>query len=138
MSPLQCARQEWEDSTKPFPKNHWIGKDCHVDDFRLYSGAIAWIEWGDGRIFISKLEALQTSQGAAARLVEFLKALADKYHLHIVGRSKVYPPDPPAPEGPLLSQEQLDAWYQKRGFQLRKIRDNDASDFGYPDIPPEG
>ena len=133
MTLLQCARQEWEDHTTPHPKNHPVGKKIHVHEFRKYGQAIAWLEWGGDYIEITKLETLQPYGGGPARLVEFLKTLADKYQVQLQGRVRAYRPDPPIPEGHLLTKAQLESFYEKHGFQLCKI-DADTSEMSY--IPP--
>src|SRR5712671_155522 len=120
MTPLQLARQEWEQQTTPCPKIHYIGKKPFTEDFRQYGQAIAWLGWESEYIEITKIEALQAGQGAAKQLIEFLKILSDKYHIRLFGNAVIYPPDPPVPFGTLLSQEQLEDWYSKLGFRLRK------------------
>ena len=123
--------------TTPCTKTHYIGKTPHRDEFRQYGQAIAWLEWEDDHILISKIEAvLQAGQGAAKQLIEFLKSLADKYHVRLFGLAKVYPPDPPVPAGDLLNQAQLEDWWVRRGLQLRRIHGTDKSEIWYPDIPP--
>lgn len=123
--------------TTPCTKIHYIGKTPSFDEFRQYGQAIAWLEWESDYILISKMEAvLQARQGAAKQLVEFLKSLADKYHVRLFGHAVVYSPDPPVPVGDLLNQKQLEDWYVRRGFQLRRIRGTDKSAIWYPEAPP--
>lgn len=137
MRPLELAWQEWERQTEPYPKTHYIGKKPFIDEFRRYGDAIAWLEIGDDCITITKIEALKTGKGAARRLVEFLKSLADKYRVRLFGNAVVYPPDVPTPVGPLLSQQELEAWYAKMGFKLRKIAGTTITGIWYPDFPSE-
>ena len=132
---MQQARQKWEQNTTPFPKVHYIGKTPSNDAFRQFGQAIAWLEWNSDYIVITKIEALQTRQGAAKQLIEFLKGLADEYGVRLFGNAVVYPPDPPVPVGMLLSQQQLEAWYKKLGFQLRKIGGTGVTAIWYPDFP---
>jgi hypothetical protein len=136
MTPLQQAREEWEQNTVACPKIHYIGKNPYQHEFRQYGKAIAWLEWDDEFIEIKKIETLQQGQGAATKLVEFLKTLADKYHVRLFGNAVIYPPDPPAPEGHLFTQAQLESWYGKHGFILRKIRNTGITAIWYPNIPP--
>lgn len=138
-TPLQQAQQDWEAKTADHPKQHFYEngkKQEGLQDFRKYGQAIALINWAGETIEIKKMEKLPgAGRGASIPLVNFLKTLADKYHLHIWGQVKPYTPDPPRPEGPPLTQEQLEVWYKKRGFQLFR-RDKDASTWmWYPDIP---
>jgi hypothetical protein len=136
LTPLQRARQEWEQVTTPCTKMHYIGKNPYRDEFRQYGQAIAWLEWDDEFIQITKIEALQPGRGAATKLIGFLKTLADKYQVRLFGNAVVYRPDPPIPEGNLLSQAELEGWYKKHGFQLRKIGDTCLTAIWYPDAPP--
>jgi hypothetical protein len=136
MKPLELAWQEWERQTTPYPKVHYIGKTLTIDEFRRYGDGIAWLEQHRDYIVITKIEALQTGQKAAKRLVEFLKSLADKYSVRLFGNAGVYPPDPPVPVGTLLTQQQLEDWYRKLGFQLRKIGESGVTAIWYPDFPP--
>jgi len=132
MTPLQLAKEEWERNTSPHTKLHPVGRGViHEHEFRQYGQAIAWLKWDGDCIEIAKFETLQHGQGAATKLIEFLKCLADKYKVGIFGHATAYPPDPPIPEGELFSQEQLEAFYRKHGFKLRKIS-NDASEIIYP------
>ncbi len=135
-TPLQQARREWEEKTVACPKTHYIGRTPYQEDFRRFGAAIAWLEWDDDFIQIAKIETLQPGQGAATNLIEFLKTLADKYYVRLFGNAVVYPPDAPAPEGNLFSQAQLECWYKKHGFQLRKIGDTGLTAIWYPDAPP--
>jgi hypothetical protein len=102
----------------------------HIHEFRQFGEAIALLQWADDRIEIAKFETLQPNRGAATQLVEFLKTLADKYQVELWGHAKTYLPDPPVPQGQLLDKEQLEDFYSKHGFQLRKI-DADTNEIRY-------
>jgi hypothetical protein len=130
MTPLQCARQEWERGTTPHHKNHPVGKIFHIHEFRQFGQAIALLNWAENQIEIAKFETLQPNQGAAARLIKFLKTLADKYQIQLWGHARTYLPDAPVPIGQLLTKDQLDNFYRKQGFQLRKI-DANTSEIRY-------
>jgi hypothetical protein len=140
MNPVQLARQEWETSTLPHPKNHRISQFrmvFHTHEFRQFGRAIAWLDWADDSIEIKKLEKLpDAGRGAAIPLVTFLETLADKYHIHLWCQAKPYTPDPPWPEDERIpSQEELEEWYMKRGFRLL-TRGKPAPTWAwYPDIP---
>jgi len=132
-SPLQQAQQEWETNTTPHPKNHPIdknGKIVHIHEFRQFDNAIAWLNWNGDCIEITKIETLQPNQGASTRLIHFLKVLADKYQVRLWGHARIYQPDEPVPKGSLLTKNQLENFYKKHGFQLRKI-DDDTSEILY-------
>ena len=139
VTPLQLARKEWESETTDHPKQHFYEngkKQGGLDDFRKYRQAIAFIKWDGEDIEITKLEKLPgAGRGAAIPLVNFLKTLSDKYHIRLWGQAKSYIPDPPRPEGPLLTQEQLEAWYKRQGFQLCTQGKPAPTWIWYPDIP---
>lgn len=136
-TPLKQAQQEWEADTMPHPKNHLCGKENRepcVHEFRQFDQAIALLDWAGDCIWITKFETLQPGQGGASRLIRRLKALADKYQVRLCGYAKNYEPDPPVPKGHLLTKEELEAFYEKHGFQRRKI-DADTSEVLY--LPPK-
>jgi hypothetical protein len=119
MTPLQRARDEWEANTTPHPKIHRIISEYRAED----------------RIVITKFETLQPGGSGATRLIEFLKTLADKYQIPLWGHARKYDPDPPTPKGHLLTKDELDIFYKKRGFELCPI-DANTSDMWYiPKIP---
>jgi len=143
MTPIQQAQHEWEANTTPYPKNHLVlpvvrnNPIVHKDNFRKYGQAIAWLEWDGKYIEMKKFEKLPcAAKGAGTPLIEFLKSLADKYHVRILGNPLRYDPDPPVPCGPLLSQAQLEGWYEKQGFRIHKIPNSDIPIMWYPDAPP--
>jgi hypothetical protein len=127
---LQQAQQEWETNTTPCPKNHPVGKKNHIHEFRQFDKAIAWLNWTGDCIEIVKFETLQPGQGGPTHLINFLKSLADKYQVRLWGHARIYKPDEPVPMGHLLTKEQLEEFYKKRGFLLRKI-DADTSEMFY-------
>jgi len=133
MTPLQRAQEEWEANTTPHPKKHLLSKfrtAFHIHEFRQFGEAIALLDWAKDCIVITKLETLQPGGCGPSRLIEFLKALADKYQVSLWGNARIYEPDPLVPEGHLLTKDQLENFYKKRGFQLRKI-DADTSEISY-------
>jgi hypothetical protein len=139
ITPLQKAQQEWVLNTTPHCKDHFYenGKWAWTDQFRKRDQAIALINWDCDDIEITKLEKLPgAGRGAANPLVNVLKELADKYHIRISCQVRPYTPDNPLPDEPLITeQEKLEAWYEKRGFQLF-TRGKPASTYAwYPDIP---
>jgi hypothetical protein len=132
MTPLQLAQEEWEQNTTPHAKLHRVGKQTvHEHEFRKYGQAIAWLKWDGDCIEIAKFETLQPSQGNASKLIEFLKNLSNKYKVRIFGHATAYLPDPPIPKGELISQKELEEFYSRHGFKLRKIT-RDASEVIYP------
>jgi hypothetical protein len=139
MTPLQCAREEWEANTTPCPKKHSLSKfrtTFHIHEFRKFGQAIAWLKWNDDYIEITKLEKLPgAGRRAGTPLIEFLKSIADKHHIRLFGNATIYQPDPPRPEAPLLPQEQLEAWYKKHGFQLYKNIETGIVELWYPNAP---
>jgi hypothetical protein len=140
MTPLQLAQKEWECKTTDHPKQHFYknGKKREgMDEFRKYGQAIALINWGCDFIEITKLEKLPgADRGAAIPLVTFLKALADKYHIRLNGQVQPYTPDPPWPDDERIpKQEELEAWYERRGFQLCTQGKPAPTWIWYPDVP---
>lgn len=131
---LDRAWQEWLAQTTAHPKTHRVGKRSFVYEFRRYGQALAQVEPKGDYLVISRLETLETGQGAAKGLVRFLKSLADKNRVRLYARAVAYRPDPPVPAGHLLTQAELQAWYGRLGFQVWQINMNSA-DVGYPDLP---
>lgn len=127
---LRGAKKEWEANTTPCPKNHPVGKKIHIHEFRQFDKAIAFLNWEGDCVEITKLETLEPGQGGPSRLICYLKALADKYEVSLWGHARCYEPDLPTPKGHLLAKEELEAFYRKHGFQLRKI-DSDTSEIRY-------
>jgi hypothetical protein len=132
MTPIQRAQQEWVANTKPFCKDHFYenGKWQGTDQFRQFDKAIALLNWNEDCIEILKLETLQPRQGGPTRLICFLKCLADRYKISLWGHARLYKLDPPFPEGRLLTKEELFAFYERQGFQLRTI-DADTCEIKY-------
>lgn len=117
-------------------KNILLAKKLIYTNSKKLGEAIAWLEWDGKYIVIKKFEKLPCAgKGAGTPLIEFLKSLADKYQVRISGNPMCYDPDPPIPCGPLLTQDQLEAWYEKHGFQIRKILNSDIPIMWYPDAP---
>jgi len=136
---LGQARKDWEDNTASAPKTVERGeykKWTEDHDFRRFGEALAWLDWNDGIIEIKKLETLNPGNGGPSRLLKFLQSIADKYGLRISAWIVAYSPDPPIPEGKLLTQQELENWYARRGFQIKRNPCGGA--FGwYPTAPKE-
>lgn len=134
MTPLQRAREEWEANTTPHPKKHPLSKfrmeEFLTHEFRQFGQAIALLDWAEDRIVITKFETLQPGGGGPTRLIEFLKILADKHQIPLWGHARKYDPDLPIPKGHLLTKDELEIFYKKRGFELCPI-DADTSDMWY-------
>jgi hypothetical protein len=132
MTPIQKAQQDWENNTTLHLKKHLISRFrpvFQIQEFRQFGNAIAMLNWSGDCIEITKFETLRPNEGAATRLIEFLKSLADKYQVRLWGHARPYEPDSP-PTGHLLTKEELEEFYKKHGFQLRKI-DAETSDMLY-------
>jgi hypothetical protein len=139
MTPLQQAQQEWEAVTTPHPKQHFYEngkKQVGKHQFRKFGQAIALLNWCEN-IEMTKLEKLPSGgRGATIPIVEFLKTLADNYHIRIFGHVKPYTPDPPWSDDEYIpTQEELEAWYKKRGFHLCMRGKLGAVALWYPDVP---
>ena len=136
MNPLQLAMKEWEDKTTPQHKERKGGKKIRIQEFRKYGEAIAWLELDSKHIVIKKIEKLSCEgRGVGTALIEFLKSLADKYQVRLFANVAAYELEPPIANCPTLSQDKLEAWYQKHGFQLRRILNSDIPVIWYPDAP---
>src|ERR1700733_1278742 len=140
MTSLQQAQQEWEVIATLHPKQHFYenGKKQEGEQqFRKFEQAIVLLNWCE-YIEITKLERLPDGgRGAAIPLVEFLKKLANKYHVRISGHVKPYKPDSPSLKGEHIpTQKELEVWYRKRGFYLCTRRSElGAVVLWYPDVP---
>ncbi|MGA2661068.1 MAG: hypothetical protein ABSH34_26600 [Verrucomicrobiota bacterium] len=116
MNSLSAAQAEWEAAAVPYPLLHKQSYGKVVEEpFRKYGDAIAWLEW-EGLCTIVKIETLSPRSGAASLLLSFLKAVAMKRGIRIYGNPVVYKPTCPLAGAAPLSQEELNAWYSKRGF----------------------
>jgi hypothetical protein len=140
MTPVQQAKKDWDENTSPHPKMHCVSQlhGMHrTEDFQQFGQAIALINWAEGCIVLAKLEKLPgAGRGAAIPLINFLKSLADKYHLCIQAHVKPYAPDPPWSERkPTL--EELKEWYPRRGFKLFPGGDPKFPWAWYPDAPKD-
>jgi len=67
-----------------------------------------------------KIETLKPRTGASTHLLSFLKSIADKFSIHITGNPICYEPTYQAVAAAPLSQDQLEKWYTKQGFEVRK------------------
>ncbi|MGA3283973.1 MAG: hypothetical protein ABSD57_05910 [Verrucomicrobiota bacterium] len=140
MTPIQLAEKEWEANTTPHPKMHRISEfrmEFRKHEFRQYGEAIALLNWPQDCLEIAKLERLPgVGRGATTPLVIFLKSLADKYHIRLSCLVKPYKPDLPWPDDERIpTQEELETWYKKRGFQLLTQEKPAPTWAWYPDIP---
>ena len=84
MTQLELARKKWEESTIIVLKTHIVGK-YHKREFRQYGQALSWLERHGDQIEIKKLETLRAGNGEATRLLNFLKAIVQRYGLRIFG-----------------------------------------------------
>jgi hypothetical protein len=140
MTPFQRARKEWETNTTPHSKKHPLSKFrpvYHTHEFRQFGQAIALLNWAGDCIEITKFETLQPGGGGPSRLIEFLKELADKYQIPLWGHARKYDPDAPVPKGHLLTKDQLEVFYKKRGFQLCRIDDDTSNMWYFPKKPAQ-
>ena len=105
------------------------------EDFRRRGNAIAWLQWNEDCIEIKKLETLFPHGGGPTQLITFLKSLADEFQIPLWGHARIYELDTAFSKEQLLIQEELEAFYKKRGFELRTI-DADTSEIKYiPSLP---
>jgi hypothetical protein len=114
---IHLARAEWEANSKPAPRMRQQGRREVKDQFRQRGNVIAILEWTDVCI-ISKIETLHPYVGAATDFLQFLKRLATQHKITLFGNATAYRPDEQMSEVELVSQEQLEKWYEKHGFQL--------------------
>jgi hypothetical protein len=136
MKPLLAAQAEWEAASIPYPLPNKLSYGPVVEEpFRRYGDAIVWLEWGDDCI-IKKIETLKPRTGATTSLLSFLKALAMKHGIRISGNPVIYEPTGGRAAVCPLSQEELNAWYLKRGFVVRRSK-NGVTELWYPDAPPD-
>jgi len=144
MTAIQAAKTEWEQNSEPRFVPRRGRKIEWTEEFRQYGLAKAWLEWDDGLgiVQITKIEASSQGHGEGTRLVEFLKVLADKYHITLFGTAVYYDPNsttpnecPPSPEW-VAKQERLVEWYRRCGFQIKES-ENCPPEVWYPGIPTE-
>lgn len=133
MTSIERARAEWEVNSKPSPREGRRRNRLVIDEFRRYGEALALLEWTKVCI-ISKIETLRPRAGAASRLIEYLKSLADSHHISLFGNITAYVPETPHVLDGLLSQAELEAWYKKRGFFVHRGRSG-IVEFWYPKAP---
>lgn len=129
----ELARAEWEASTESRPRVQRQGKRELIDEFRQYGNALAVLKWGDF-CTISKIESLRPGTGAATRLIEFIKSLAQKYQITLFGNATAYLPDNATTLDNFLTQDLLEGWYKRHGFQLHR-NSLDGVEIWYPNIP---
>lgn len=119
MAPILQARAEWEANSTPAPRMRRQGRCEVTDQFRQYEDVIAILEWTELCV-ISKVETLRPHVGAATRLLQFLKSLADRHQITLFGNATAYCPDEHRSKIELLSQDQLETWYERQGFRLHR------------------
>ena len=122
MSSILSAKAAWEQATLPFPISNQTCGEIMEEPFRQYGDAIAWLEWDDG-CTIYKLETLKPKTGAASALLAFLKELAQTHNFVLRGNPVAYVPTSDLPAGDLLSQVELERWFYKHAFAVRKSSD---------------
>ena len=127
------AREVWELNTEPAPRERRQGKRDLIDEFRQFGNAIAILKWIDV-CEISKIETLRPHEGAATALLEFLILLADQNQITLFGNATAYHPDDQIPGLAVLTQEQLEKWYEKHGFHLYTGK-NGVVEIWYPKRP---
>ena len=121
MTPIELVRAEWEASTAFCPRTWFAGKRrlLVTDNFRRYGEAIAVLEWSSYCV-VSKLESLSPRGGAASRLIAYLKTLADSHRIVLFGNATAYVPETQTVLNGLLTQSELEAWYQRHGFVMHR------------------
>ena len=134
MNPLSAGRAEWEEATVHYPLPHKLSYGEVVEEpFRRYGDAIAWLDW-EYYCIIKKIETMKPRSGATTALLYFLKSLAAKHGFRIYGQPVVYDPTCRVASASPLSQEELNAWYSKRGFVVG-TSPNGVPWLWYPDAP---
>ena len=127
------ARSEWEANSTPAYRVRRQLRHEVIDEFRMYGDAIAILQWTN-ICTISKIETLRPRVGAATALLKFLKSLADRYQITLLGIATAYRPDEQTSEIEFLSQEELQSWYERHAFQLHKARTG-CIEIWYPKTP---
>jgi hypothetical protein len=118
-----AAEQEWIAATDECPRTEVRERpvkggsrrpDLYViHRFRRYRGALAVMEWGEASACIFKLEA-GPEKGSGGRLLEFLKSIADKHSIELIGNVKAYETDAcPEPD-----QAKTVKFYRCHGFHV--------------------
>lgn len=126
MTPTSKAQADWERASEPYPLFHQSGKRTIRDDFRRMGNAIAVIDWGQN-CELKKLEPITPREGGPTTLLAFLRGLADKHGIAIRGNATPYLPSRSELHEMIMSQEQLEKWYQDRGFQVHRFMCGAAS-----------
>jgi uncharacterized protein YggL (DUF469 family) len=132
------VQKEWEGSTVPATKTverRQYKKWTETHEFRRFGEALAWLFWNPDFIAIRKLQTLNCGNGGPARLLKYLQTIADKHGLRIFARISAYLPDQPAPKCKFLNQQELEAWYARRGFKI--VPTKCGTDGWYPTTPKE-
>jgi hypothetical protein len=120
MSSILAAKAEWEEITIPYPMSNLQSYgEIPEEPFRRYGDAIACLDWDD-RCTLGKIETLNPRNGGATSLLLFLKSLALKHDFLIYGVPVIYQPSKTLPPGLLLSQEELETWFEQLGFIVGK------------------
>lgn len=116
---IESGEIAWKLATSTAPITRSTRRGEIVDPFRRYGDAIAWLVWNEVCEF-KKVETINPRTGAATRLVDFLVGLAKEHEFVIFGNATTYEPNSSVIRGDGLDSEQLAAWYQRRGFTIRR------------------
>lgn len=113
---IEAAQLEWEALTVPAEGRAQRARERGTaEPFRRLGNARAWVEW-HGACELKRIESLSPGEGAAAHLLATLKGICGRHGLEIFGHAQIYRPEHVS--GPLLTQGQLLAWFEKHGFLL--------------------
>lgn len=130
---IKDAQAGWETASDSFPLIRASRHGPVVEPFRRFGDSIAWLDWCEWCV-IKKIETLKPMTGATTRLLELLKSIANRHRIRITGNPTTYEPSCPLATPYRLTQTQLELWYQKRGFLVRKGTHNFLH-LWYPDAP---
>lgn len=125
------AKMEWERETVPHIITRRRRNRFVREHFRMLGGAIAWVEW-PSRCELLKIEALAPRTGAASRLLARLQSVCDRFNVPIFGNATAYEPSTEQAAS-WLNQEELEEWYRRRGFALRRGSTCGVVEIWYPD-----
>jgi hypothetical protein len=131
--PMAMAKGAWESATEPYQLSRSSRRGPVQEPFRRYGDSIAWVDLSDWCI-IKKLETLKPKSGASTQLLSFLKSIADEFGVLITGNAICYEPTCELAAKSPLSQEQLEEWYAKQGFVVRKDAQG-CPHIWYPRVP---
>lgn len=112
---VSAARIEWEADSLASPREVTRRNRTMVQHFRRRKHVLAWLDWTASGCTLLKLESAAHGQGAGSDFLEYVKRLADKHELSLHGNPVAYSP-PSSLKA--LSQQQLEAWYQRHGFSV--------------------